>query len=63
MTKELIILIIVIAGVLHLFASGAMLVEMCKGCGFALSPVAIKEFHELTWFGTIITFILALIIL
>ena len=62
MSRELLIVIIVLASAYHLIMSGAMLCLMCRGDGFALSPVALKEFNELTWFGAIVLFTICLLL-
>lgn len=62
MSRELIIVIIVLCTFLQLLCSATMLVDMCRGDGFTLSPVAIKEYLELTWFGAIVMFTLSLIL-
>lgn len=62
MPKELIIVIIAIVASLQFICSVAMLVQMCRGDGFTLSPVAIKDYLELTWFGAVVMFTISLIL-
>lgn len=56
-------LIIIFSIVLvHVGVNIKLLASMCNGDGFALSPLAMKDSFDLTWFGTIVLFTLSLIL-
>ena len=58
---EILRIILICLAMVQLVGSITMIGSGIKGDGFALSPCAIRDFHDVTWFGTIVLFIIDLI--